>query len=258
MMARLGAVLPALKAGGGKAFVPYVTGGLPGVDADLLRALAEAGADAVEVGLPFSDPAMDGPVIQEASRRALGAGTTPASVLDLIADAGLDVPVAVMTYVNPVLSYGQVRFAADAAAAGVSGFIVPDLPVDEADGWLATCAANDQAPVMLAAPNSAPERLARIASASRGFVYCVATFGVTGARTELGDAARALVEVLRPLTSTPLLVGVGVSTPAQAAEASRFADGAVVGSALVEPLLAGDRDEMLRRAEAFRAAIAGS
>jgi tryptophan synthase alpha chain len=161
-----------------------------------------------------------------------------------------------MTYVNPVLAYGQERFAADAAAAGVSGFIVPDLPVDEADRWLATCASNAEAPVMLAAPNSAPERLARIVAASRGFVYCVGTFGVTGAQASLADGARTLVEALRALTRTPLLVGVGVSTPEQAGDASTFADGAVVGTALVEPLLSGDRSEMLRRADAFRAAIA--
>jgi tryptophan synthase alpha chain len=253
--ARLAAALLAVKATGGKAFVPYVTGGFPGVDTALLRALVDAGADALEIGLPFSDPAMDGPVIQEASRRALEAGTTADAVFELISRADLPVPVAIMTYVNPILAYGQERFAADAAAAGVTGFIVPDLPVDEADAWLATCTANDQAPVMLAAPNSSPDRLKRIAGASKGFVYCVATFGVTGARTELGDSARTVVEALRPLTETPLLVGVGVSTPEQATAAVAFADGAVVGSALVEPLLAGDPTEMLRRAVAFRAAM---
>ena len=257
-MSRLAEVLSARVAAGQKLFVPYVTGGLAGVDATLLRALADAGADAVEVGLPFSDPVMDGPVIQEASRRALEAGAGPLAVFGLIADAALQVPVAVMTYVNPVLAYGQERFAADAAAAGVSGFIVPDLPVDEADGWLAICASHAQAPVLLAAPNSSPERLTRIAASSEGFVYCVGTFGVTGRRAALADGAHTLVEALRPLTATPLLIGVGVSTPEQAAEASGFADGAVVGTALVEPLLSGDRAETLRRAEAFHMAIAGA
>jgi tryptophan synthase alpha chain len=248
--------LPAVKAGGGKAFVPYVTGGFPAVDASLVRALAEAGADAVEIGLPYSDPVMDGPVIQEASRVALEAGTRADTVLDLVRAADLAIPVAVMTYVNPVLAYGVDRFAADAADVGVSGLIVPDLPVDEADEWLDVLARHEIAPVMLAAPNSAPERLARIAAASRGFVYCVASFGVTGSRTELGESARALVGSLRPHTETPLYVGVGISTPDQAVEAVSFADGVVVGSALVEPLLRADRSEAIRRAEAFRRAVA--
>src|SRR5205823_8547747 len=155
------------------AFVPYVTGGLPGVDAASLRSLAETGADAIEVGLPFSDPVMDGPVIQEASRRALEAGATARGVFDLVASANLAVPVAVMTYLNPVLAYGQDRFVGDAAAAGVSGVIVPDLPVDEADEWIAICGSHGVAPVLLAAPNSSPERLRLIAGLSRGFVYCV-------------------------------------------------------------------------------------
>ncbi len=255
MTSRLADALAAVRASGGKAFVPYVTGGFPGVDEHLLRELEGAGADAIEVGLPFSDPVMDGPVIQEASRRALESGANPRAILDVVALADLRVPVALMTYVNPVLAYGQERFAADAAAAGVTGFIVPDLPVDEADGWLAICAANGQAPVLLAAPNSSPARLARIAAASRGFVYCVATFGVTGQRRGSGDAARPLVAALRGLTDTPLLIGVGVSTPEDAAEAGSFADGAIVGTALVEPLLTGDRDETLRRAAAFRGAL---
>jgi tryptophan synthase alpha chain len=254
---RLAKVLSARVATGAKVFVPYVTGGLAGVDVALLRALMDAGADALEVGLPFSDPAMDGPVIQEASRRALEIGTRPADVFGLIADAALGIPVAIMTYVNPVLAYGQERFVADAAAAGVSGFIVPDLPVDEADGWLAICAAHAEASILLAAPNSSTVRLERIAAASDGFVYCVGTLGVTGARQALADGARSLVRALRPLTTTPLLIGVGVSTPEQAADASSFADGVVVGTALVEPLLSGDRAETLRRADAFRGATDG-
>lgn len=249
---------PALRArrdGGGRAFVPYVTGGLPGVDTGLLRGLEAAGADAVEVGIPFSDPVMDGGVIQEASRLALEAGTRPADVLATIAEAGLGIPAVTMTYYNPVLRHGEERFLDEAAAAGVRGAIVPDLPVDEAEGWMARCEARGIAPVFLAAPGSAPERFGAVAEAARGFVYCVATYGVTGERERLAGTAEEVVGALRPLTDVPLLVGVGIGTPAQAAEACRFADGVIVGSALVRRLLEGDRAGALRLAAAFRSAV---
>jgi tryptophan synthase alpha chain len=238
---------------GWKAFVPYVTAGLPGVDGPFLRTLQEIGADAIEIGIPFSDPVMDGPVIQEASRRALERGTTPGSALELIAEARLEIPAVVMTYLNPVLAYGE-RFVDDAVSAGAAGVVVPDLPVDEAEEWIGLCAAAQMAPVFLAAPNSTPERLKEIADASRGFVYCVSSFGVTGTRMELAPSARAVVEALRPLTDRPLLVGVGISSTRQAREACGFADGVVVGSALVGPLLRGQPEETLRRAEVLRKA----
>jgi tryptophan synthase alpha chain len=240
---------------GGRAFVPYVTGGLHGVDADLLRDLAAAGADAIEVGIPFSDPVMDGGVIQEASRRALEAGTRPEDVLRTIHGASVDVPIAVMTYFNPVLRHGVSAFLDDAADAGVAGVIVPDLPVDEADDVAAACRSAGVAPVFLAAPGTSPERLRAIAGVAAGFVYCVATYGVTGEREVLSGTAAQVVEALRPLTDLPLLVGVGIGTPEQAAEVCRFADGVVVGSALVRHLLGGDRDAALVLAEAFRAAV---
>jgi tryptophan synthase alpha chain len=256
-LADLEAALRDRLAGGGRSFVPYVTGGLEGVDADLLRALQEIGADALEVGLPFSDPVMDGGVIQEASRRALEAGTRPTDVLTTVGEAGLSIPVALMTYANPILRHGPDRFLADASAAGVSAMIVPDLPVDEADAWVGLCAAAHVAPVFLAAPGSSSDRLRRIAECSRGFVYCVATYGVTGERERLAGTARELVASLRPLTDRPLLVGVGIGTPAQAAEACAFADGVIVGSALVRRLVEGDRDGALELARGFRSAIPG-
>jgi tryptophan synthase alpha chain len=251
----LEAVLRARREAGGRAFVPYVTGGLPGVDADLLRGLEAAGADAIEVGIPFSDPVMDGGVIQEASRRALEAGTRPADVIETVAAAGLGVPAVLMTYYNPVLRRGEETFLDEAAAAGVRGVIVPDLPVDEADGWRERCLARGIAPVFLAAPGSSPDRLRRIASAARGFVYCVSTYGVTGERETLAGTAEEVVRALRPLTDVPLLVGVGIGTPEQAALACGFADGAIVGSALVRRLLEGDREGALGLARAFRAAV---
>jgi tryptophan synthase alpha chain len=248
---------PALRSrldAGGRAFVPYVTGGLAGVDAELLRGLEEAGADAIEVGIPFSDPVMDGPVIQEASRRALVDGATPSSVLGSIKEAGLEVPVAVMTYANPVWHAGHEGFLDACVDAGVSGVIVPDLPVDEAGDWTSACRRASVAPVFLAAPGTSDDRLRAIGETSRGFVYCVATYGVTGARDRLAETAAQLVGRLRPLTGRPLLVGVGIAEPAQAAEACAFADGVVVGSALVRPLLEEDPPAALALARAFRSA----
>lgn len=239
---------------GGRVFVPYVTGGLAGVDAELLRGLELAGADAIEVGIPFSDPVMDGPVIQEASRRALEDGATPSSVLGTIKEAGLEVPVAVMTYANPVWHAGHEAFLDACVDAGVSGVIVPDLPVDEAEDWTSACERASVAPVFLAAPGTSDDRLRTIGETSRGFVYCVATYGVTGARDRLAETAAVLVGRLRPLTSRPLLVGVGIAEPAQAAEACAFADGVVVGSALVRPLLEEDPPAALALARAFRSA----
>lgn len=235
--------------------MPYVTGGFPGVDVDLLRALEAAGADAVEVGIPFSDPVMDGGVIQEASRRALEAGAHPADVIAMVGEAALSIPVAVMTYVNPVLRRGLDRFLDEARDAGVAGIIVPDVPVDEAFELGAAAGTRGLDVVLLAAPGTAQERLAVIAENAHGFVYCVGTYGVTGARASLSASGRQVVEALRPLSDLPLLVGVGIATPALAAEACGFADGVIVGSALMERLVAGDRAGSVTLAETFRDAI---
>jgi tryptophan synthase alpha chain len=255
-MGRLESALRGVVAGGGKAFVPYVTGGFPGVDAELLRSLQELGADAIEVGIPHSDPVMDGGVIQEASRTALERGTRVDDVLRTVADAAVDVPVAIMTYANPVQRRGPEAFCDDLAAAGVAGTIVPDLPVDEADPLEGPATARGIDLVLLAAPGTTPERYAAIAAASHGFVYCVATYGVTGARDQLAATARQVVDALRPDTDLPLLVGVGIGTPDQARAACGFADGAIVGSALMSLLVDGDRDGAVALAGEFRAAIA--
>jgi tryptophan synthase alpha chain len=255
MSADLEKALRARLDAGGRAFVPYVTGGFPGVDEDLLHGLQDAGADAIEVGIPFSDPVMDGGVIQEASRVALEAGTHPRDVLAMIGRAGLEVPVAVMTYVNPVYRIGFTAFLDEAQASGVAGAIVPDLPVDEAQEWIAACDARGVAAVQLAAPGTSPERLKMIGEAARGFVYCVATYGVTGARSALSSTAHELVAALRPLTDRPLLIGVGIGTSEQAAAAARFADGVIVGSAIMAHLVEGDREGALTLAAEFRTAL---
>jgi tryptophan synthase alpha chain len=253
-VSQLGEALAASCREGRKCFLPYVTGGLPAADVPLLRGLEASGADAIEVGLPFSDPIMDGPVIQEASRRALEAGATPAGVLGLVREAALGIPVTLMTYLNPLLAYGEDRFVADASEAGASGLIVPDLPVDEAADWIGRCRARGVSLVLLAAPNTSPGRLGRIAQASDAFVYCVSTYGVTGARERLEGSAEGVVRALRRITEVPLMVGVGISSPAQALEACSFADGVVVGTALVQPLLEAAPERTVELAGQFRAA----
>jgi tryptophan synthase alpha chain len=254
-MGALEASLGAVRDGGGKAFVPYVMGGAPGVDATLLRQLADAGADAIEVGLPHSDPIMDGGVIQEAGRLALEAGTHPDDVFAMIAEAGLDIPVAVMTYANILARPGFDAFCQGLAKAGGSGLIVPDLPVDESAPLATVATPLGIDVVLLAAPGTAPERYAAIGAASRGFVYCVATYGVTGTRAELAATAREVVAAMRPHTTLPLLVGVGIGTPELAADAATFADGVIVGTAIVAPLLEHDRDGAVRLAARFRQAL---
>ena len=254
-MGRLEAALRARRDAGGRAFVPYVTGGYPGVDPGLLRRLEAAGADAIEVGIPFSDPVMDGGVIQEASAEALRGGARLTDILATIKDAATDVPVAMMTYVNPVYRHGIGPFLDDAVAAGVAGVIVPDLPVDESSELEGAAAERGVDAVLLAAPGITAERLGEIGRRSRGFVYCVATYGVTGARENVDETARGVVDALRAVTDLPLLVGVGIGTPSQAAEVCAFADGVVVGSALMARVVAGDLDGTVTLANSFREAI---
>jgi tryptophan synthase alpha chain len=228
---------------GRKLLVPYLMGGMTDDWADSLAAVVAAGADAVEVGIPFSDPMMDGPVVQEAAVRALARGVVPDEVLDGIARAQVPVPVAVMTYYNIVFRAGHRRMASSLAAAGVSGAILPDLSIEEIVPWAAEADAAGVGTVLLVAPSSPVDRVERICDRARGFVYAVARMGVTGERTDLGGDAAAVVERIRRYTDMPVCVGVGVSTPAQAAEVCEVADGVVVGSALVRRLLAGEGPE---------------
>lgn len=225
---------------GRKLLIPYLMGGMTVDWGETLAAVVAAGADAVEVGIPFSDPMMDGPVIQEAAVRALGRRTVPGEVLDGIARADVRVPVAVMTYYNLVYRAGHRRMARSMAAAGVTGAIVADLSLEELEPWATEADAAGVATVLLVAPSSPPERVERICARTRGFVYAVARMGVTGEQGELGSDAARVVERIRACTDMPVCVGVGVSTPDQAAEVCEVADGVVVGSALVRRLLEGE------------------
>jgi tryptophan synthase alpha chain len=222
---------------GRKLLIPYLMGGMTDDWTQSLAAIVAAGADAVEVGIPFSDPMIDGPVIQEAALRALTRGTTPDQVLDDIARAEAPVPVAVMTYYNLIFRAGHKRMARSLATAGVSGAIIPDLPIEEIGPWSSEADAAGIDTVLLVAPSSPPDRVERICARARGFVYAVARMGVTGERGDVGADMTKVVERVRSCTDMPVCVGVGVSTPDQAAQVCEVADGVVVGSALVRRLL---------------------
>jgi tryptophan synthase alpha chain len=239
----LEARLRARREEGHKLLVPYVTGGLGSGWLDVVRAIADAGADAIEVGIPFSDPVMDGLTIQEASRRALDLGATPAGVIADAAKLEIDVPLVVMTYTNPVGHMGYRRFAAALSAAGIAGAILPDLPLDELDGWADAADAHAVETVLLAAPTTPDDRLVAICERSRGFVYGVSLMGVTGERTSLASQAGEMGRRLKAVTDKPVLLGIGISNAEQAVEAAQFGDGVIVGSALVARLLQGGGPE---------------
>ena len=244
----------AKRSAGRKLLVPYITGGLPGWQ-DAVRCAVAAGADAIEIGIPFSDPVMDGPVIQQASQLALEAGATPLSILDEARTLDVGVPLAVMTYYNTVHHAGHRRFASQLADAGIVAAIVPDLPLDESQPW---CEAADWAgieTVMLAAPTAPDERLPRVVARARGFVYSVGLLGVTGERDRLAASATDLAARLKAITDVPVLVGVGVSNAEQAAQAVRVADGVVQGASVVRRLLEGGADAVGEYVATVRAAI---
>jgi tryptophan synthase alpha chain len=236
------------------ALVGYLPVGFPDVQGSIeaMVAMVESGVDIVEIGVPYSDPLMDGPVIQHAAEAALQRGSRLSDVFTAVravADAGA--PALVMTYWNPVIRYGVDRFAGDLAAAGGAGLITPDLIPDEAQDWMAAAERNDLDRVFLVAPSSTDARLASTGAACRGFVYAASTMGVTGARTSVDGDARALVERTRVVSDLPVCVGLGVSTGAQAAELAAYADGVIVGSALVSTL--SGPGELEDRLDALRA-----
>jgi tryptophan synthase alpha chain len=245
------------RATGRKLLVPYVTGGLGTDWLPTVEAIAEAGADAIEIGIPFSDPMMDGPIIQEASVRALTAGATPQSILTELAKADVgEVPLAVMTYYNIVARTGHKRMASLFAEAGVTGAIVPDLPVDELGTWKAEAETAGVETILLAAPTTPADRLVRIAVTGRGFLYAVGLMGVTGERTDLAESAVTIAVRCKEITDLPVLVGIGITTPEQAVEVSTVADGVVVGSTIVRRLLDGEGpDGVAKLVRTFREAL---
>ena len=232
---------------GASAFMPYLCAGdpTPELTAKLLFTLEEAGADLIELGVPFSDPIADGPTIQRASERALTHGISLQQILEMVKSLRkkTEIPIALMSYYNPIFRMGEEAFCKAAQDAGVDGVIVPDLPPEEAQQLLEVAPRYNLATVFLVAPTSPPERMQLIASVSTGFVYCVSLTGVTGARAILSDEVAPMIAELRKHTDKPISVGFGVSTPEQATQVAQIADGVIVGSAIVNVIEENMEDE---------------
>lgn len=255
---RTGEVLDRAAAESRPALIGYLPVGFPNLrgSIDAVRTLIDAGVDIIELGLPYSDPVMDGPVIQEAAARALAGGTRTRDLLAAVGEvAGRGAAIAVMSYWNPILAYGVERFAADFAAAGGAGLITPDLIPDEAGDWIAASDAHGLDRIFLVAPASPGERLEHVARHSRGFVYAASTMGVTGTRGSVSADAADLVRRTREAGAEHVCVGLGVSNRAQAAEVGAYADGVIVGSAFVRALRDGGIAELAAVARDIRAGI---
>ena len=223
----------------------------------MLRGVVDAGADLLEIGIPFSDPIMDGPVVQHASDVALKAEVRPPSVLRTLDGLDVGVPFVFMTYFNPILAMGEERFASEAVSAGASGVIIPDLPVEEAGAWLSAARKHGLETAFLAAPTTPKERIEAIVREGGGFVYCVSLLGVTGVRGTLSERAKGVVDAVRAVTDRPALVGLGISTPDQAAEACAFSDGVIFGSAVLKAAQEDGVEAAIGLVKDMRAAIDG-
>lgn len=229
----------------GKAFIPFITCGDPDLEttARLVRAMADSGADLIELGIPFSDPTAEGPVIQQANERALKAGTTTDKVFDLVRDLRRDVtiPMVFMTYANVVFSYGKERFCERCREVGIQGMILPDVPYEEKDEFDPVCKENGLDLISLIAPTS-EDRIGRIARDASGFVYCVSSLGVTGVRSKITTDIGAMVRLVKQEKDIPCAVGFGISTPDQARQMAQHADGVIVGSAIMKLIATYGRD----------------
>ncbi|MCB0978113.1 MAG: tryptophan synthase subunit alpha [Acidimicrobiales bacterium] len=236
--------LRGLRSSGRKLLGPYITAGLPGW-VDHVRAVVDAGADTVEIGIPFSDPAMDGPVIQAASEQALAAGATPASIFSDLRRLDVDVPLVAMTYYNLPFHMGEERFAGEMVDAGLAAMILPDVPVEEQGPWRAAADAAGVETVLLAGPITPDDRLRTVCEQSRGYVYGVNLMGITGERASVAETSAVLAGRLKAVTDKPVLMGFGVSTPEHAVEVAAPADGVIVGTAIVRRILDGESPEQI-------------
>lgn len=259
-MSRIGERFAELHRTGRRGFIPFITAGAPNLDTTgrLLLKLAENGADLIELGVPFSDPVADGEVIQRASERALRNGASLRAILDCVARVrrDLSIPIILFSYFNPLLQFGEERLADEAAAAGVDGVLVTDLIPEEAQSWSARLRASELDPIFLVAPTTSDQRLSRIAQEARGFLYAVARAGVTGARAILSADAETLVLRVSTRSDLPVAVGFGLSSGEQIREVWRFADAAVIGSAIVREIEnAGRATDLVERVGNFVRAL---
>jgi tryptophan synthase alpha chain len=258
-MKKINAMFKRLATKGEKALIPYVTAGDPDLETTrhLVLEMTRQGADLIELGIPFSDPLADGPTIQAACQRALKQGVHLPKIIDLVQSLRqeTDIPLVLMGYYNPILAYGLDRLARDAAQAGVDGFIIPDLPGEEARDWHRAACNAGVAPIFLAAPTSGPERIRKIGTLTRGFLYYVSVTGITGARTGLPEDLKIALAHVRKLVKCPLAVGFGISTPAQVADLAPLVDGVVVGSAIVNKIATGQGPGLIKEIGDFVAAL---
>lgn len=244
----------------GKAFIPFITGGDPDVETtyELIKAMAESGADIIEIGIPFSDPIAEGPVIQEADLRALSSGTTTDALFDMVVRLRkeIDIPLIFMTYANPIYVYGKERFMKRCAEVGIDGVIVPDIPFEEKAELSGVCKENGIDLISMIAPTSA-DRIETIAKEAEGFIYCVSSLGVTGVRSEIKTDIGAMVAHVKTVTDTPVAVGFGISTPEQAKKMAALSDGAIVGSAIVKIVAQYGKDALPHVADYVKKMKAG-
>jgi tryptophan synthase alpha chain len=255
-MSRLQDTFAGLRERGRPGLVTFITAGDPTLDrsGEILRALERGGADVLEVGVPFSDPLADGPVIQRATERALAAGTTLSGVLDMVAGIREDIgaPVVIFSYVNPILQMGTERFAERAQASGVDGVLVLDLPVEEADDFRGMMVQRDIDTIFLLSPTTTDDRIRRAGELGQGFLYAISRLGVTGARATVAEGVEQLVGRIRESSNLPVALGFGISKPEHVREVGRWADAAVVGSALVQVIAeAGGAPDLANRVEEY-------
>ncbi len=246
MRSRISSKFRSLKEQNRKAFIAYIMAGDPNISRtrEMVRILEDCGVDIIELGVPFSDPLADGPTIQAAAQRALEDGTTMHTVIALVADLRKTtrIPIILMTYYNPIFKYGEKKFVEDACAAGVDGIIVPDLPPDEAAGMLKLTKKRPFDVIFLLAPTSTEDRIQKVGKRSTGFIYYVSITGITGSKLALDPAIEAHMNRIRSVSDTPIAVGFGIATPEEASVVARFADGVIVGSAIVKKINEPDED----------------